>query len=236
MMIKYPYLGFGNITFYMQNPNNSRWVLVHTIRYANTTTTLQLSNPSLSFYGQSINSGNNTNLIMYCGSVGVFLSGTRSFVSSPKWAMDSNKSSITTETNIITLQNCTSYNGVTNRSLIRLNSVSVSSSAANGIAVFRLKLGATLGGVPAYTAINGTLAGAGATITSGNSVTSYDVAGTTIANGLYLFGIGMDNPNTRDIDLTPFDLYVAPGEFMTVSAFSTNSSAIGCVLNWTEDI
>jgi hypothetical protein len=38
------------------------------------------------------------------------------------------------------------------------------------------------------------------------------------------------------IDLTPFNLFVAPGEVLTVSGFSTVSATIAAALNWTEDI
>ena len=44
--------------------------------------------------------------------------------------------------------------------------------------------------------------------------------------------------NANDIlDLTPFNLFIAPGEIMTVAAFNTAASQlIGVALNWTEDI
>lgn len=235
VMVKYPYLGFGNITFWMQNPANSRWLLVHTIHYANTAATTQVTNPSLFFYGQALNNGNNVNLTMYCGSVGVFLSGERAFLT-PQWGIDNNKSGVTTETNILSLRNATTYNTVTNRGLIRLLDMSISSSAASGIAIFRLKINATLGGAPSYTTINGTTANNGATITSGNSIVSYDVAGTTITGGIYLRGYTVDNPNTQIIDLERYNLYVAPTETLTISGFSTNTSLLAVAINWTEDI
>lgn len=236
VQIKYPYLGYGDIFFYVQNPSTGAWVLVHTIRYANTVSTTQLSNPTMKFTGFTLNSGNTTNKTMYCASVGIFISGVRSFVGNPKWTMDSNKSSITTETNIITLKNATTYNGVTNTGMIRLNSLSVASSAATGIAVFRLKIGATLGGVPSYTTINGTTADAGVTITSGNSVTSYDTAGTTVAGGTYVFSVSKDNPGSTIVDLTPYEIFIAPGDTLTISAFSSANSTVSASINWSEDI
>jgi hypothetical protein len=236
MMIKYPYLGYGDIFFYIQNPTSGAWILVHTIRYANSLATTQLANPTLSFMGFTLNSGNTSNRIMYCGSVGVFISGTRSFVGNPRWGMDNNKSAITTETNILSIKNCTSYNGMTNRGLIRLSSLSLGSSAATGIAVIRFKIGATLGGTPAYTTINGTSADNGDTITSGNSIASYDVAGTTVTGGSYIGGVTVDNPSSQFVDLEPYKLYISPGQILTVPGFSTNASVIGVALNWSEDI
>ena len=236
VMIKYPYLGFGNILFFIQNPVTSRWVLVHVIHYANTTASVQTSNPSLNFYGQAVNSGNTSNLVMYCGSIGIFLSGVRSFVGSPKWAMDNNKATITTETPLLTIRNAGSYNGLTNRGLIRLNSVSLSSSAGAGAAIFRLKINATLGGTPSYAAVSGTTADGGTSITSGNSVASYDTAGTSVSGGVYQWGMVVDNPNSQVVDLLPYDIFLAPGETGTFSGFSTNSATMGIAANWSEDI
>lgn len=235
VMIKYPYLGYGDIQFFMQHPTTGRWVLFHVIRYANTTAATQLSNPSLQFYAQVINSGNNTNLITYCGSVGIFISGVKSFIGNPKWAADSNKATITTETCLLNIKNCTTYNGVTNRGLIRLNSVSFGSTVATGIAQCRFKIGATIGGSPSYTPVNGSTADTGVTITAGNSIASVDVAGTTVGAGTYIYNITAMN-GVAVMDLTPFEIYVAPGEILTISGFASSSSTLGVSVNWTEDI
>jgi len=233
--IKYPYLGFGNITFWIQSPVTSRWVLIHTIRYANTTSSTQLSNPNLYFGGFTLNSGNTTNVTMYCGSVGIFLSGARSFTGNPRGAADRTKNGITTETNIFSIRNCSTYNGSANRGLIRLNSISFASSIVTAVATMRLKIGATLGGVPAYTPYNGTTADNGVTITSGNSVASMDVAGTTVTGGSYIYNLSVVNSGIT-LDLTELDLYIAPGETLTISGSSTSSSNLSVSLNWTEDI
>lgn len=236
-MIKYPYLGFGDIEFFLQNPLSGRWVLVHTIRYANTTATTQLSNPTLHFIGFTANSGNTSNKTIYCGSVGVFLSGLRSFAGSPKWALDSNKSSITTETCLLNIKNCTTYNGVTNRGLLRFNSLSFANgNTVASIAVVRFKIGAAIGGSPSYVPVSGSSANQGVTITSGNSIASYDTAGTTVSGGMYIYNASVANAGQGIIDLTPFNIFVAPGEILTISGFSTNTAILSVSTNWTEDI
>jgi hypothetical protein len=240
-MIKYPYLGYGDILFFLQNPATGSWVLVHTIRYANTVATTQLSNPSLQIIGFTSNSGNTTNKIMYSGSVGAFLSGMRVFNSSPRWAMDSIKTGITAETCLMNIRNATTYNGVTNRGLIRLNSITVgASTAANQNIIIRFRTNATIGGSPSYTTINGTTADGGVTITSGNSVASYDVAGTTASGGTYVFSIalttGTNAPANTVIDLAPYEVFIAPADILTIGAYASGSAAIGLSANWTEEI
>lgn len=236
VFIKYPYLGYGDIFFYIQNPTTGRPVLVHTIRYANTVATTQLSNPTMYIMAFTLNSGNTSNITMYCGSVGAFISGPRSFIGNPRWSAKNNKTGVTTTTSILALRNATTYNGVTNRGMIRLTNISFSSSAASGVATLDFVINPTLGGTPAYTPRNGSTADNGVTITSGNSIASFDVAGTTVTGGYSIFGISVDNPNTQNIDLTPYDLFVAPGEIMALDGISSNASQLGVTLNWSEDI
>ena len=236
-MVKYPFLGYGNILFYVMNPATSRWILCHTIRYANTSLAIQLFNPNLSFWAESVNTGATTNQTIFSGSVGVFISGARSFASSPRWASDNNKTGITAETNLLSIRNATTYNGVANRSLIRLNSISIAcSNATNAVATVILRIGATVGGVPAFSPISGATADNGVTITSGNSVASVDVAGTTATGGTYIFNLNVADHASSFLDLSTLDIFVAPGETLTISAKSSASAQVGCSVNWFEDI
>ncbi len=237
VQIKYPYLGYGDIEFFVQNPTTSRWVLVHVIRYANTVVTTQLSNPTMYFTGFTLNSGNTTNMIMYCASVGVFISGERSFIGNPKWAVDSYKTGIgNTETSLIGVRNCTTYNTVVNRGLIRLSSFSASSSA-NTTVFIRFKINATVSTTPSFTPVNGSTADNGITITTGNSITSYDTTATTVTGaGSYIYNFSLGSSSVGFIDLVPFGLFIAPTEILTVSGYGVGSTNIGLSLNFTEDI
>jgi len=234
MQIKYPFLGYGAITFWVQNPVDASWILCHTIRYPNTSASVQLSNASFPIYANAVNTGNTTNLIMYVGSVALFISGIREYLG-PQWGIDSLKSTITAETNILSVRNATTYNGMTNTGIIRIRSVSYASDSGNGISILRLKKGVTLGGVPAYTTINGTTGDNGVTITSGNSLASYDVAGTTITGGTLIFNGTVARNNNVTIDMTPYNIYIAPAETLTFSVFAQVSSNIQVAVNWNED-
>lgn len=235
-MVKYPFLGYGDIEFFVQDSNTGRFILVHVIKYANSSASVEFTNPSFFFYAQALNAGNTTNLTVYVGSAAIFISGVRSYTA-PKWSMDSTKTAVTTETNIISIRNATTYNTVTNRALIRLNSISLSGTGGNNsIDTFRLKIGATVGGTPAFTAINGTTADNGVTITNGNAVASYDTAGTTVTGGTYFFSASVANGTNTTIDLSPYDLFIAPGETMTLSGQATVSSSLSACVTWAADL
>lgn len=233
--ILYPYLGYGDILFLLQVPATGRWTVAHVIEYANSTAVTQLSNPTLQFIGFSKNSGNTTNKIMYCGSVGIFISGQRSFIGNPRWAADVVKTGVTTEAAALSIKNCTSYNGVVNRGLIRLISVSFGTNS-NTYGTLRFKVGVTLGGAPSFTTVNGSTANAGATITNGNSIASIDTAGTTVTGGIYIWNSGIGPDGVNFVDLTPFELFIAPGEVGTFSLSGAANLAGSLSVNWSEDI
>lgn len=235
-MIKYPYLGYGDIEFFLQNPDSGRWVLAHTIKYANTVSVTQLGNPSLQMMGYTSNSGNTTNRTMYCGSYGVFISGVRSFISNPKWGADSTKTGITTEALSLSIRNCVTYNGSANRGLIRLHSISFGTNT-NTYGTVRLRLGATITGAPSYTPVNGSTANNGLTLTSANSIASVDTAGTlTAGSGQYLWSMAIGATGATPYDLTPYDLFIAPGEILTVSLQAAANLAGNLTITWSEDI
>ena len=236
--IRYPYLGYGVITFWILDPASANWLLCHTIRYPNTATAVQLSNPNLRFYAQVLNDGNNTNLAMYCGSIAALLSGPLSFIGNAKGAADNNKGAVTAETNLLSIRNCTTYNGVPNYSLIRINQISFANGSATAtvIGTLRTRIGATVGGSPAFTAKDGTTADNGVTITNGNSVASVDTAGTTVTGGTYIFNISASASGTNSIDVSNQNIFIAPGETLTFGGFATASSTQVVSCNWSEDI
>ena len=195
---------------------------------------MQVSNPSFPFYANVTNAGSTTNLLMYVGSVGVFISGVREFLGA-QWASDSLKNSITTETNLLNLRNCTTYNTVTNTGLIRLRSISAATDNGNGLATIRLKKGVTLGGSPAFAPISGSTSDQGVTITSGNSISSVDVAATG-TTGTAIFNVCLARNSNFYYDFTPFNIFLAPSETLTVTAFSAASASIQVAINWNEDV
>lgn len=236
MMIQYPFLGYGDITFWVQNSVTGAWILCHTIQYSNTTASVQVSNPSFPFFANVTNAGSTTNLLMYVGSVDVFISGVREYLQQV-YSTDNSKSGVTAETCIFSIRNCNTYNGVTNSGIIRIRSISMAyNNANNGFGILRVRKGATLGGTPAYTPINGSTADNGVTLTSANSIASVDTAATTSTAGFYQFNLNCGNVNNATLDVTPYLLYINPGEILTFGCFATNSGGFQVAANWNEDV
>ena len=242
MMIRYPYLGYGNIKFFVQHDKTSAWIMCHVIKYTNTTAEVQVNNPSFNFFAQVINAGSTTNLTMYVGSVGVLLSGEQQFLG-PQFAYDARLSVSQTELPVISVRNCTSLNGVPNKGMIRLRSISVSGDGANTDCRIRIRRNATLTNatfaIPVYGTI--TASSVGYILTAAQSCATVDVAATAVAavsSGAVdvLFNAVIARNTGYQIDLTPFDIFVVPGDTVTVTAIcGANSNLVQVALNWNED-
>lgn len=234
LKIVYPFLGYGDIRFYVLDPETCTWILAHNIRYANTSVSTQLSNPTLGFYAQSINSGATSNQIIYVGSVGVFLDGQRSFYG-PQFAANGSEAGVTTEANILAIRNATSLNGVTNRALMRLRQISFASQGGNGVATFFLRRAATLTGTTTFTAISGTTADDGVTLTAAQSMASINQVA-TFSGGSTIWNATINNGQNYTIDLTSQDIFIAPTETLLITGSSTASSTLSAAINWQEDV
>jgi hypothetical protein len=235
--IRYPYLGAGPIKFYVLNPVTSTWILCHVIKYPNSSTIIQITNPGLQFYATNTNDATGSaGTTLKIGSVNISISGMRLYLG-PVFGDNNSKATITTETNIISIRNCTTFNGVTNRGILRLRSISFAAALGTGIGTLRVLKGTTIGGAPSFTTVSGTTADAGVTITSGLSMASRDVAGTTVSGGTVMFngvvaGAGGTAP---PFDLTPFDIFVNPGETISLAMGATAAATCAVAINWNED-
>ena len=242
MMIRYPYLGYGNIKFFVQHDRTGAWIMCHIIKYTNTTAEVQVNNPSFNFFAQVINAGSTTNLTMYVGSVGVLLSGEQQFLG-PQFAYDARLSVSQAELPVMSVRNCTSLNGVPNKGMIRLRSMSVSGDGANTDCRIRIRRNATLTNatfaIPVYGTI--TASSVGYILTAAQSCATIDIAATAVAAVSagavdVLFNTVIARNTGYQIDLTPFDIFIVPGDTATVTAIcGANSNLIQVALNWNED-
>lgn len=237
--IKYQYLGFGAIFFYIEDQAKGGFTPVHVINYANLNTTPNVIQPSFNYVMRAENDGTTATAISVSGATAALFVEGMIQQTGLTYGRDNNKSTVTTETNIVSIRNCTTYNTFVNRAQMRLRQISFCSNtggAVSGVVTFRLVLGTTLGGSPAFTTTNGTTANNGVTITNGLSISSYDTAGTTVTGGTIIYNGVAAVGGSSSIDITDLNLILAPGETLTLSITSTQSATVGAGITWTEDL
>lgn len=150
------YLGFGAITFQIEaimSANNAEWVTVHTIKYPNTSTTVNQSNPSFPFTMAAYSAGSTTDCSVSVGSFAGFLEGQKK-MTGPRLTYF-NTAAVTSSTSaytpIFTVRNDLTYAGRANQAVINMLSASGATKSTTGLTSFFLIRNATLSaGVPNF--------------------------------------------------------------------------------------
>ncbi len=221
--VAFQYLGYGAVVYSVEVPSTGEFTPVHRIQYANANTVPALSNPSFPLAVYVENTTNNTNIVASTGSMAGFIEG-RTVILGPRNSIQNTKNVGTTLTNIVTIQNKATYQGIANRVPVRMSSFS---AALDGTKVGDISLivNATLAGTPSYTDIS-----------ADASVVSYDTAGTTVTGGNVLETISLGKVDSERIPLLDQNLDLFPGDTLTLAAkVSGATSDASGALNWIED-
>lgn len=226
--IQFQYLGAGAIYLWMEHSDGSMH-LVHTIKYANLNTEPSVHNPNFHFAMWVNNKATTSDMVLSSSSYAYFIEGkTRhTELQTPTFATgEQTKGGVTTELNIVTIRNKTSYVSKTNFIDVFMLGVqaSIEAGAANNLGSVRLVKNATLGGTPSFTDIN-----------TSDSIVDFDVAGTTVSDGLSLGSFPMAGKNDKVGGiLADLQIILAPGDTLTVAGKSANSATINAGFVWHE--
>jgi len=219
------YLGYGDIDLYAEYPDPKRWELMHRIHNANELTTTNVTNPSFRVGWTASNRGDTTGVTVRGGSCAAFTQGELAIQDQSR-SYSVNKASVSTEVAILSIKVLDVLDGKVSLSELLPQGLSVSTDSTKG-AVFKVYLNTTLAGSPVYKFID-----------EGYSISAVDIAGTTVSGGRVLDTITIGAAQSRDRDLSAFDIHLLPGDVITITAQVTSGAASAMVvaITWKEDI
>lgn len=215
--IRWQWLGFGLITYSIENPKTGVFDIVHKEKYANTNTIPSIASPQLPLYYCVSNTSNTTNLTLYSGSAAGFVDGKENFIGIRGGAKGKNTSVSNTEIPIFSIRNTLVYQGKINYRKTKINIISLASSHLKPVEINFYA--------------NGTLTNANFTTTNPFSSTDYDSSATSFSGGFYLFSVTLP-PNTQEVFFLTEDKYsgiLAPGNTFTATARNIENSSSGTV-------
>ena len=224
------YLGFGSVAFRVEigaDGNNSDFVLAHTIRFPNSRTTVNTSQPSFPFTMAVYNLGTASGTVsVKCGSFAGFIAGRRVLTGPRSSFVNSVTSSTSAFIPLVTVRNDRTFATRANQSVVTLLSASGAAKSTNGITTFYIVKNATLSaGAPSFTA-QGT-----------GSVLYYDTGSTaiTFANTDLVWSGTVSETGQFNFAFTD-EIEMQPGETLTLAVRSVSQTAV-CVgqLNFRED-
>lgn len=211
--IQIQYLGFGAIKFFIENPASGEFVLVHVIEYSNANTEPSLAIPSLPLSIQVDNGATTSDIAIKTASLAAFIEGQDKVLGVDN-SINNSKSGIgSTETNIITLRNRSTFNSINNHNLIYSKLLNIATISGTKPTIIKVVKNCTLGGTPSYTDID-----------TNGSIGEYDTAGTTITNGNVVTSTVLGKEDRITIDLSKLGTFIGPSETLTVSASTASGS------------
>lgn len=218
---QYQWLGFGNITFYIESSETEEFILIHHIHYPNNNTAPSLAIPNLPMCATSVNTTNNTDIVLKSASMGAFIQGLDTSASHTRNAI-SNTKAVTTELNVLTIQNRTTFASKTNKVRIQPDFLSIAADGTKNVTI-NVYLNTTLGGTPAFT-----------NISTNTSVAAFDIAGTTVTGGILIASFAVAKTGDKTIQFRDFNFLLPPGDTFTISAQSTGSNDVTAAIGWEE--
>lgn len=212
--IRYQWLGFGAIEFYIEQPSTGKFVLVHRIEYANANTIPSLDNPTLPTCMAVANTSNTSDIVLQSASMMGGIEGKDTQEGILNTVIAQTTGIGTTETAVLSVHNHTVYQSKINR--VRVSpeelGVTIEVSAANKPGILRIRRNPTLVGA-SFSAID-----------ASTSVMRKDTSATTVTGGDLLFAQSITEDKPLTFDLSKKTGKLEPGETITVSLEATNGT------------
>jgi hypothetical protein len=223
--IQYQWLGFGAITYKVEDPRSGKFVPVHRDEFANTDTLPSVFNPTLPLRLYAENTTKSTPTVIKASSMATFTEGEVKVTGPSFNTQGTTQATGTTPVFGLTIENKTTYSGVDNRVPVALKSLYAvnDNSRAAIISVYK---DVDTSGYTTFTDVN--------TLDSVVQVASLET--TTYPASALAFSTAAGANNSTTLNLPDQVLY--PGENLAV-VYELPGAGTGDVIigfNWQEDI
>ena len=224
--IRFQYLGFGGISFYIENPVTTEFDLVHVIEYANEHVVTSVTNPSFRIGWATTNTTNATAIEVSGASVGGFVEGNIVLTEDPR-SLDAEVIGVgsAAQINMITIRNRIVFGVQRNRAPIIAINVTGFTESSKG-AILRVIKNATISGDLDYQYIDKDL-----------SITEFTKDNGLVVGGSVIRSVAVSTAGV-EIDLTALDVDLLPGDTLTVSmrTISGAASDAAVTISFREDL
>jgi hypothetical protein len=222
--IKYQWLGFGLITFSIEDPADGDYHVAHRIAYSNANTEPSLQNPTLPLHIMSKNTSNTSNLTVKTSSMAGFVEGKNAALSILNAKSNNITGLATTELPVLSVKNRIVHQSSLNRVAVKPEFVSLATEG-NKPTIFRIRLNPVLTGTPAF-----------ADVDAATSVVATDAAASGVSGGRELLTTVLGKTDSELINFHELDKQLEPGDVLCITAEATSGSAQEATvsLTWNE--
>jgi hypothetical protein len=154
---EYQYLGYGMVSFYIENPTTGRLAPVHRIEYANANTQTSLRNPTLPLSVIASNGANSSALRIAAGSMASFIQGEIDLTTGTvRNSAAVARAVTTTELAVLSIRTSPIFGGRTNKFRVFLDNLAFANESTSKNSTFRVYINAPLVGAPVWTQVDST--------------------------------------------------------------------------------
>lgn len=223
--INYQYLGYGNIYFFIENPDSGRFELVHVLKFANKNTQTSVGNPSFHLGLYATNITNTSNIAVYSASIAAFVQGFESKTRNPRAFKSSKTISSGVLTNLLTIRNKRVLNGTINQIEIEPYFISISSEAVKNV-IIEVYTSPSVAGAANFQDVESGL------------VAEIDADGGEVSGGTLMLATAVGPSGSTVINLTDIRLRIPPTLTFTIAARLTSGAAavVTATATWYEDV
>jgi len=227
--IQFQYLGFGAIKFFVEDNKTGEFLLVHIIRFANSSTVPSVTNPMFRIGWLVQNLGNTTNLTIAGSSAGAFVEGVIKRNTPPRSDSNGQLSVGLTLTNIITFRNRIHFGGKVNRAEV-FPLLATASTGANKAAFFEIIANPIFGGDMVFSYIDKT-----------SSIMEVATDSVSISGGRVIATFTVAAGSSQVIEFNEradLDFTALPGQFFSIAARVSSGAAADMQASgtWQEDL
>lgn len=221
--IRYQWLGFGKISFYIEDDALGILTLVHHIHYTNSNIIPSINNPTLPLCISSRNIANDTDIVLQVGSMGGYVEG-RDVLEGLPHSLSVEKTNIgTNETPVMTIHAHDIYKSTINRVRVHMTEGSVSVEGTKP-ATIRVRKNAVITGPVSFSPLN-----------SDTSTIHRDISATGVSGGTIIFAQGVEKVGTVKIDFKKLGIDIVAPDFLTLTVEGSSGSVDTVnTLNWQE--
>lgn len=225
--IQHQYLGYGAMSFALENSGYGVFQEVHRVENANNVSGPTLINPIMRLYYEATNLGNTSSLSVFGASAAGFVEGNNGHPRNPDGRGNSKASVGTTFTNILSIRVRREFQGRVFLGEVLPIFASWASSGTKP-AEAALILNGTVAGSPAWQYQDQNL-----------SAVEYDTAGTTVtvpSTGKILAQFALSQASSEQHDISHWKVYMVAGDVLTL-AVRASSGAVDatCGITWIDD-
>lgn len=210
--IRYQWLGYGRIAFYVEDPDDGEFHEVHAIEYSNANTTPSVGDPSLALFAKAANTTNNTAVVIKVASMAAFIEGENVEIGARIGAYNTKTTVTTSLLPIISVRQGLYYNSLAVATFSRILGAGLAVEHTKPITIVFLR--------------NATLTGASWTSIGSDFSIQYDTSATAVTNGTQIMAIPLGKTGQQFADLLQdeFGSVLLPGETITAAAIANSGT------------